>query len=406
MNRQSIFFSITLSFVISLVLVGISYVLLIKEVEKKDSLQSFSKYRSIGKILRFENNPKEIKETLDSFGLVQIVDKATKDEILSKQNLVFPKKRFKHPKQNFKLFSFKNNRYILLRIKGEQILLKETKNINEFKLFVKLIFSAIFLVLILSFFFTIKKLYPLKALQKRVKSIGEENFDAIAKLTCKKDEVSILSNEFAKSSQNLKQIKEARNIFFRNIMHELKTPIAKGKFLLELENTQENLAKQKDIFNRLDLLINEFASIEATISKSTEPKMEDFYIADIIENVEDILLLDETSLHVNIQNQPLHVNFKTFSIALKNLVDNALKYSTNKKATICNEGKNIIIKNSGKKLPKDLKSYKEPYNNIYQNRQNSLGLGLYIATHLLEANNYTLKYAYKSGENIFTCKAK
>lgn len=401
MNRQSIFFSITISFIISLALVGVSYFLLIKEMEKKANFKLISKYRSISKILKHENDPQEIKEILNSFGMKRVFNAKIKEKILQNKRL---KHHQRKGKSGFLFFTQNGKHYILLKTKLGQVVAKEEATINESKPFVGLIFIGIFIVLILSFLFTIKKLYPLKALQKRVKSIGEENFDAIPALVDKKDEVSMLSNEFAKSSLNLKKIKESRQVFFRNIMHELKTPIAKGNFLLELDDTAHKKERLQDIFNRLNSLINEFASIESIVSKTIKVERGDFFIADIIENVEDMLLLDENALHVNITNQALHVNFKSFSIAIKNLVDNALKYSTNQQAIIYNKNKNIIIENQGKKLPKKLKTYKEPYGNTDKN-QGSSGLGLYIVLHLLEANSYTLEYSYIDGKNIFTCKA-
>ena len=84
-----------------------------------------------------------------------------------------------------------------------------------------------------------------------------------------------MANEFKKSALKLKSLKEARNIFIRNIMHELKTPITKGKFLTQLELNTENNEKLKSVFNRLESLINEFASIEELISsnKSIEKKV-------------------------------------------------------------------------------------------------------------------------------------
>lgn len=377
--------------------------LLIKEVEKKSDFKHFSKYRVINKVLKHSENETEQKEALSSFNMTQITNEQLEKQILEQKPL---NHRPKKGKGGFDVFKKDSKYYIAFKTKQGIILTQDKIESSDIKPFITLIFIGIFIVLILSFLFTIKKLYPLKTLQDKVKSIGEENFDAISTISSKKDEVSILFNEFVKSSQNLKKIKEARNVFFRNIMHELKTPIAKGKFLLELEQNEKNRAKQKDIFNRLDLLINEFASIEAIVSKSTKPTMGNFFIADIIENVQDMLLLDENSLHVNIQNQPLHVNFKFFCIAIKNLVDNAIKHSPNKHATIYNKNKNIIIENIGNKLPKELKAYKEPYNNMDKTKQNSFGLGLYIVLHLLEANNYTLEYDHKEGKNIFTCKSE
>lgn len=115
---------------------------------------------------------------------------------------------------------------------------------------------------------TLKKLLPLKELKDKVINFGDEKFDFELSNSSSKDEVTLLANEFKKSAQKLKNIKESRNIFIRNIMHELKTPITKGKFLLQLEKSDENIEKLKMVFNRLESLINEFATIEELISQN------------------------------------------------------------------------------------------------------------------------------------------
>ncbi len=92
---------------------------------------------------------------------------------------------------------------------------------------------------------TLKKLLPLKELKDKVINFGDEKFDFELSNSSSKDEVTLLANEFKKSAQKLKNIKESRNIFIRNIMHELKTPITKGKFLLQLEKSDENIEKLK-----------------------------------------------------------------------------------------------------------------------------------------------------------------
>ena len=81
---------------------------------------------------------------------------------------------------------------------------------------------------------------PLKILKDKVKTLGDENFDFECCNTDRKDEVSQLAMEFKKSVLKLKSLKESRNVFIRNIMHELKTPITKGKFLTQLERNDEN----------------------------------------------------------------------------------------------------------------------------------------------------------------------
>ncbi len=45
-------------------------------------------------------------------------------------------------------------------------------------------------------------------------------------------------------------------------------------------------------------------------------------------------MIDDNLVEGNFDNKKIEVNFKLFSIAVKNLIDNAIKYSTDKKVTI------------------------------------------------------------------------
>ena len=89
------------------------------------------------------------------------------------------------------------------------------------------------------------------------------------------------------------------------------------------------------------------------------------------------------------------------SIALKNLIDNALKYATDF-PIIIKVGKNqISILNSGQKLSKDLEYYLKPFTQELMQRD-GFGLGLSIVKKILDKHNFKLIYSYKNGFNIFT----
>jgi len=113
-------------------------------------------------------------------------------------------------------------------------------------------------------------------------------------------------------------------------------------------------------------------------------------------------MLEDDSVICDYENRKLNVNFKLFSIAIKNLIDNGIKYSNDKKVTIKNEDKSIIIENFGQKLKEPFSQYLEPF---YKNqaKKDSFGLGLYIVNNILKANEYTLKYEHKNGLNRFIC---
>ena len=298
-----------------------------------------------------------------------------------------------------------DKQFLYLKRKGKTFLIEDKNEIsNDSSVYIFLVFAIILITLILSYIVTLKKLLPLKILKDKVSTLGDENFDFECCNTDGKDEVSLLAVEFRNTAKKLKDIKEARNVFIRNIMHELKTPITKGKFLTELERTEQNEATLKEVFNRLELLINEFASIEELISSAKNIEKKFYFLDDIIDNAKDILMVDDDSVVGSFENKKLEVNFKLFSIAVKNLIDNAIKYSDDKKVIVKTENDDIIFENTGEKLKYDLEKYYEPFFANEEKTKNSFGLGLYIIFNILKANNYSLIYEYRDGKNIFRCE--
>lgn len=408
MKRSSIFFTITLSFIISLFLVTLSYIILHQINERKALGERIGRYQPVARMLRRaeenDNFSPNVLEDLKALGFKLIKDKNLVHKLKQHQDI---KKAFEPPEirrqhrgrgRGFSVYKKDGSYYIY--VKGKYLLQDVSTQKDTFIIYITLAFLLVFVVLIGSFLVTIKKLKPLKTLQEKIKLLGEDDLTNLPEITDKQDEVSLLSNEFVKSAQKLQKLRHARNVFIRNIMHELKTPIMKGKLLLELG---VNKQKMGEIFIRLESLINEFALIESAVSKTDKIKKQNFYIDDIIDNVEDMLLVEDDSISREFGEEALNVNFKYFSLAVKNLIDNALKYSPDKKATIKNQGKNLIIQNQGAQLTQPIEEYKEPFGGIEEGAKNSFGLGLYIVHNLLGVNGYKLEYSYENGVNSFIC---
>jgi two-component system OmpR family sensor kinase len=312
-----------------------------------------------------------------------------------------------HPKSNdvFRILNLESKNYIYIKKRNDTLLIRDNSDSSSnSQLYITLVFSILLITIILVYLITLRKLIPLKILKDKVKTLGDENFDFECCNSDSKDEVSLLGMEFKKTALKLKSLKEARNIFIRNIMHELKTPITKGRFLTQLEQNAENNEKLKSVFNRLESLINEFASIEELISSSKNIEKKFYYLEDVVDNAKDILMIEDEYVISKYDNKKIEINFKLFSIAIKNLIDNAIKYSPNKEVTIKNENENIIFENLGEQLKYPLSDYFEPFFSNEDKSKDSFGLGLYIIFNILKANNYTLEYEYIDGINRFTCK--
>jgi two-component system OmpR family sensor kinase len=189
-------------------------------------------------------------------------------------------------------------------------------------------------------------------------------------------------------------------------MHELKTPITKGKLLVELEKNIENDQKQREVFYRLEGLIGEFASVEEFIAKKEHIVQNEYLFADIVDNAEDLLFdEDHTIIKEFSDDLKINVNFKLFSIAVKNLLDNAIKYSSDNEVTILEKNQAIVFINGGEPLKYELEKYFEPFfkeeQKDDQKQDGSFGLGLYIVHSILSANDFGLEYQYEDGKNHF-----
>ena len=411
MNRQSIFFTISVSFFITILLVIVSFFVLMTHNYSKKQSEMFEKYLPIAKMVirkyhQSGNFDQEFLKSLDDiqYTLIEPMGQINAITYNPKTDVLLDKKD--NQKQGiFRVLNLDDHNYIYLKKDNETFLIRDDHTLNtSTHIYIILVFLIVITTIILLYIITLKKLTPLRLLKDKVKNLGDEDFDFECCDLEGKDEVTLLALEFKRSAKKLKNLKESRNVFIRNIMHELKTPITKGKFLTQLDQNEENNEKLKSVFNRLEGLINEFATIEELISSSKNIDKNNYFLDDIVDNAMDILMIEEEQVVKEYENKKLNVNYKLFSIAIKNLIDNAIKYSQNKVVTIKNKDENIIFQNQGKKLDYELHNYFEPFFKNEEKPKDSFGLGLYIIYNILKANNYVLEYEYKDGINIFTAK--
>ena len=404
MNKNSIIFSTTLNFLITSLLLIVSFIFLLSHENFKKNEQIFERYKPIikmvsGKKFYFD---KDFHKNLLDMNYELFESKEEIKNILSNNKKMIFARSNKH-NETFKIFEIDGKIYLFFEKFDTQILIKDLESQNLTNSFYTIfVFVSLLIVITILYINTLKKLLPLKELKDKVINFGDEKFDFELSNSSSKDEVTLLANEFKKSAIKLKNIKESRNIFIRNIMHELKTPITKGKFLLQLEKSDENIEKLKMVFNRLESLINEFATIEELISQNRVLEKKSYFLEDLLDNAKDILMIDDNCVKNSYENIKLNVNFKLFSIAIKNLIDNAIKYSNDKKVEVLTQNEDILFVNSGKKLEGDFEKYLEPFYSKSSNE--SFGLGLYIVFNILKANGYNLLYKYEDGKNIFIVK--
>lgn len=262
-------------------------------------------------------------------------------------------------------------------------------------------------VLVLLFFgFILKKLTPLHRLKNAIINFkeGDTHLDVPIE---GKDEISQITQEFNLALEKIASMKEARSLFLRNILHELKTPIMKGSLTTDCFEASENQERLKRIFNRMDYLLGEFSKMERFSSGEININAREYRFVDILDHTCDILMCDKKNITIKGEDSALLINvdFELFAIALKNLLDNALKYST-AKPTLIILSQAIEICSVGDPLSEENRHFSKPFNRTYESSMTGLGLGLYITHSILEKHGYKLEYHYTSGVNCFRIQLK
>jgi len=295
--------------------------------------------------------------------------------------------------------TYKLQRIILINNERFQLFL-QNKNKSKVPLKRILVFGIVFLLIILLYLWVIKSLQPLSQLKNKIKTFSEGNLD-IDCSSNKKDEIAEVANEFNHAVTMIRELIQSRQLFLRAIMHELKTPIAKGRLVAEMLNDEKNKARMHSIFERLNLLIDEFAKMEEISSKNFKLTTKPYRMTDLIEASIDLLMIENPKNIIELQiinDYSIEVDFQLFVLVIKNLLDNAIKYKTETKIIVQVNNQKLAIVNKGPKLKEPMENYYKPFHTSKQ----GLGLGLYIVKSILDIHHKKLNYRYENGENIFT----
>jgi two-component system OmpR family sensor kinase len=298
-----------------------------------------------------------------------------------------------------RVFGIDDIRYIYIQRMGYNFMLKDNKSKNynfEYAIGIGVFLIALLLLLYLA---VLKKLYPLKRLHKQIQKFAEG--DMHTRITYEyDDEIGKIAKSFDDAIVHIGELSASKNLFMRNLMHELKTPITKGRIIVEMledESTKKVLVRA---FERMNELISELAELERVTTKSFEPNFEYIMLSEVIQASQELLMSQNPCIQTDIQDMSIQTDKKLMILVIKNLLDNGMKYSENKCVLIQTNNGLIEIISEGEKLEHLLSYYTEPFSQA-EKRSAGFGLGLYIVHSILDRLGCRLRYKHKDGKNIF-----
>ncbi len=405
MKKSSIFFSITFIFFIAALGVLVAYFYLIKYDKQKYTHELNDRYSIVTRatLYRLISQPinEEFRNELKIYKVNLIMDNDFMQKVLQEGEVL---QKVSSRLGSSSIYYFHKNNYLLIESLNKNSILLEDKAYKPYItqiLYIQLIFGGIAAILLLAYIVTIRKLKPIRKIKTEIDKFANGDLDIDCKMK-NNNEITEVANAFDHAVGEIRQLNNARRLFLRNIMHELKTPITKGRITAEMLQDGKQKERLISTFQRLEGLLNEFTAIEQISVTGQHLQKRVYRIIDIIDEAIDISMVSGEQIEKMIQSDlNIKVDFKLFTVAIKNMIDNGIKYSTDSHIKISANFKSIQFASKGSKLPNELSYYIEPFTQGEKQSPQSFGLGLYIVDSILKAHNMELTYEYSNGYNIF-----
>lgn len=219
--------------------------------------------------------------------------------------------------------------------------------------------------------------------------------------------LELIDNLEIKNKEILK-LEKIKYDFFRGASHELKTPIASLRIILE--NMKYNIGdyknKDKYIDNCIDIVdeltknISQILMLSATenFRNDEEIIIINDVIKEVIKKYEFLAIRKNIFINNYLTTEKIYIGKNALKIVLSNIISNAVKYTNeNGKINIGIYKNNLYIENTlNNEEQLDIDSILN--SNFDLNKKNSNGLGLYIVKNILR--NYKIKNQFKKRDNF------
>ncbi|EHP45225.1 MAG: HAMP domain-containing sensor histidine kinase [Clostridium perfringens] len=319
-----------------------------------------------------------------------------------------------------------NGKKIYLQFVSTADMQKDAKNLSlkflPYSLLISLLFSSI---ISLAYAKSIKNnIQEIKNVTDKMMKLDKKarlKLDSNDEVGQLKEQINDLYTTLLRTIDDLKfknkeilKLEKLKYNFFKGASHELKTPLASLKIILE--NMKYNIGKYKE----RDIYINECIDIVDSLTKNISQILsvhsienlnndeEYLKINDVLEGVlkKYEVLVNQKNITINnyILDENIYIGKTALNIILSNLISNAVKYTDENGVINIGLDKDwLYIENSyGDNKVSDIDKLFEFKFDL--NKENSNGLGLYIVSNLL--NNYNKKFKVLQNREYFVFKIK
>ena len=245
-------------------------------------------------------------------------------------------------------------------------------------------------------------LYPIKLIRRHVINLKKGNLGLPIPVSGS-DELAQLARSINKMTQDIDTLVSQKQNLLIDVSHELKTPLTRLKFLLANTNINK---EDKDSINKeinylQDMISNMLLSDKLSTPYVEDLELEDLEVKNLINDACGMFYEIEKRLKITTQIPDLVIKADKYklSLAIKNLIDNAIKYGGRERlielsVTIDENNINIMVEDFGDGI--DVNKLQKIVKPLYRGRaakeksKSGFGLGLAITKKIVEAHGGNL----------------
>ena len=273
------------------------------------------------------------------------------------------------------------------------------------------IFAIILAILfILGLYFFIRHyLKPVQLMKNRIQALEAGDLKSQIRILGE-DELAELSQYMNKMIGEINSLLENKHQLLLEVSHELRSPLARMQFLIEMLPEHKNNIKLREEVNFLEGMIDNLLLSDRLSMPYSTLELNKIKTSKIVKKIIDLFpsMKDKITINNSIPNVEIMIDETKFIIALRNLLDNAIKYSRGKGIYLSvknNNGVEFHVKDSGIGISiENIKKITEPF--FQEDKSVStkgFGLGLTICKKIIDSHKGQLSIQSKKGEGaIFT----
>ncbi|MGD2098145.1 MAG: HAMP domain-containing sensor histidine kinase [Desulfobacterales bacterium] len=292
-----------------------------------------------------------------------------------------------------KLLDGKKHLYLLYEVSALEFTEKRKLNIGF------VLFGGVILITLLGWWIgrltSRKVIAPVIHLSDQVNRSGPENLPTNLSKDFIADEVGTLAAVLEQSMQRIEAFVEREHQFTRDASHELRTPVTVIKGAVEilrkqlnpieepvlrpLDRIQRQVTNMENIIEALLWLSREEISAENTKTFPVLP-----LVRSTIEESRQLIVKKTIDISLAAEGNPvLGVPAPLFQIALSNLIQNAVRYTSNGHVSVHVRDDRLVVSDTGSGIKEsDLDNITQPH--IRGTDSNGFGLGLSIVKRLCD----------------------